>query len=125
MSGCLSSEEEKAAAKTYQAEFDKILPLSNGTEIDGIYPTETEGFGEYLIIRGKIEKVHKEVTGDSYRYHEHYYTTEYDIIFSDDRKLYSLKTVGVSGECSVVYMEGEVNRIVIYKSNSHIKEITY
>ena len=124
-SGCLLSEEEKKAREAYQAEFDKILPLNEDIKIiDGTCVTETKEFREYLIIRGQIEEVHEEIIEEPCYDSNEQFIIAYDIIFSDGKEVHSLLAIGTN-EYSIAYMEGGINRIIIYKSNSRIKEITY
>ena len=123
MSGCLS-DEEQAVKAAYQAEFDKILPLNESIEIDGIYPTETEEFGKYQITRGEIKEVHDEIIENPNWGNSNFCTRTYDITFSDGKELNSLLIVN-RNEGKITYMKGSVNRIIIDKSNSRISGITY
>ena len=119
-SGCLSGEEREA----YQAEFDKILPLNESIEIEDIYPTETKEFGGYLVIRGQIEEVHEEIIEEPCYDSNEQFIIAYNILFSDGKEAHSLLAIGTN-EYKIAYMEGGINRIVIHKGNSRIKEITY
>ena len=84
MSGCLSNEKQAAKA-AHQAEFDKILPLNEGIEIDSIYQTEIAEFDGYQIARGEIKEIDDEIIIDKFYVNKHN-TRVYDITFSDGKK---------------------------------------
>ena len=93
--------------------IDDVLPLNERVEeVNGIYPTESDSYSQYIIIRGKVNDI-KLLKDIDYRRCEDLW-----LITFDDKQELMIKGL----ECHSI-MKGGINRIVIIQGSAN--QITY